>query len=524
MKKAFVFEILGVAAVLLMTLLHSYAQEDVWLWDEAFYLARGIDPANYGFPTWPDSPAHSGLYALINRMTNDPISAYLVGRAIQAAAFVGCVWIAGKLILRPYHALMAAALVSIVPITYGWPGVSNIASGLIIIAIVLLLRNTNPNTFGTVAILLWIAASSRPEITYAALAASVFAVTWLFYQLHKETLSRPVNTAAFTIVGAVALPLFLTVRYGNIFGRFDREWTAFSQHYGLRNSTSGMDVWMSGSDAVARDFPNSNSILQAFVENPSRMSTHIIDNLLLAPQSFIGNTLGFNAEQISEITISKLGLIGFFGISLVLFILNWRAIVSELKILIQHVLKSNQRPATLLTALVILFSSVSLLVIYPRAHYQLVALGLLTLTMFLLLQSLSQINWISRIPFAWITIAFLIISVQSILSASERIKSPPIFEASLREIDKSVANKIILSRDQPITLFLTAAESATDPRSESTFSNAITRAGINVILRSTILDESGWGMLEGYSTFFENPGEFDFETIIPGSPFLVRKN
>jgi len=278
---------------------------------------------------------------------------------------------------------MAAALVSIVPITYGWPGVSNIASGLIIIAIVLLLRNTNPNTFGTVAILLWIAASSRPEITYAALAASVFALTWLFYQLHKETLSRPVNTATFTIVGAVALPLFLTVRYGNIFGRFDREWTAFSQHYGLRNSTSGMDVWMSGSDAVARDFPNSNSILQAFVENPSRMSTHTIDNLLLAPQSFIGNTLGFNAEQISEITISKLGLIGFFGISLVLFILNWRAIVSELKILIQHVLKSNQRPATLLTALVILFSSVSLLVIYPRAHYQLVALGLLTLTMFL---------------------------------------------------------------------------------------------------------------------------------------------
>jgi len=83
MKKAFVFEILGVAAVLLMTLLHSYAQEDVWLWDEAFYLARGIDPANYGFPTWPDSPAHSGLYALINRMTNDPISAYLVGRAMK---------------------------------------------------------------------------------------------------------------------------------------------------------------------------------------------------------------------------------------------------------------------------------------------------------------------------------------------------------------------------------------------------------------------------------------------------------
>jgi len=285
-----------------------------------------------------------------------------------------------------------------------------------------------------------------------------------------------------------------------------------------------MDVWMSGSDAVARDFPNSNSILQAFVENPSQMSTHIIDNLLLAPRSFIGNTLGFNAEQISEITIPKLGLIGFFGVSLVLFILNWRAIGSKLKIWMQHAFKSTQQPATILAVFVILLSSVSILVIYPRAHYQLVALGLLTLTTLLLLQSLSEINWTTRIPLVWITSAFLIISVQSILSASERLKSPPIFEASLREIDKSVANKIILSKDQPITLFLTAAESATDPRSESTFSNAITRAGIKVILRSTILDESDWGMLEGYSTFFENPGEFDFETIIPGSPFLVRKN
>jgi len=521
MKKAFVFEILGVAAVLLMTLLHSYAQEDVWLWDEAFYLARGIDPATYGFPTWPDSPAHSGLYALVNRMTNDPISAYLVGRAIQAAAFVGCVWIAGKLILRPYHALMAAALVSIVPITYGWPGVSNIASGLIIIAIVLLLRNTNPNTFGTVAILLWIAASSRPEITYAALAASVFAVTWLFYQLHKETLSRPVNTAAFTIVGAVALPLFLTVRYGNIFGRFDREWTAFSQHYGLRNSTSGMDVWMSGSDAVARDFPNSNSILQAFVENPSRMSTHIIDNLLLAPRSFIGNTLGFNAEQISEITLSKLGLIGFFGISLVLFILNWRAIVSELKILIQHVFKSNQRPATLLTALVILLSSVSLFVIYPRAHYQLVALGLLTLTMFLLLQSHSQINWISRIPLAWITIAFLIFSVQTISTIPDRISNPPMFEASLRKIDSHLAEKRILSMDEPLTLFLSRSKTVVDPRNGEAFSEAIISSGTNVIFRSGILDDSKWGLLEGYSEFFDDPKKFGFVPAIPDSPVLI---
>lgn len=524
MKKAFALEVFAVSLILLMTLLYSYVQEDIWFWDEAFYLARGIEPITFGLPTWADSPGHSGLYALTSQFTGDPISTYLVGRAVCAAAFVGCVWIAGRLLLKPAYALTAAAIVSIVPITYGWPGVANISSGLIIISMVVLLKRTSGITFPLVTILLWIAATSRPELTYVALAASLFAIGWLFWDFRKGQAPIFWLASTLTLVGAIVMPLFLVIRYGNIFGRFEREWTAFSQHYGLRNSTSGKDVWISGTDAVNRDFPNSNSVIQALVEDPEQMGAHILNNLLLLPRSFMGNTLGFNAEQLTIITLPKIGLLGFFLLVFGLFLRNWRTCNSELRSWVRHVLRPIQRMASLLAVLVFAMSSISVLVIYPRAHYQLVAVGLLTIAVLMLLQLIPLQSWVSPLPLLLVAVAFASISIQSLFHLPERIEMPAKVESSLREINRSLALIRILSRDEPITLFLNGSKKVELPQGITSFSNAVRNSGTNVIYRSTILDESEWGLLDGYAAFFDNPEKFGFSPAIPESSFFVFKD
>jgi len=523
-KKIILLEALGVTLILSFTMLHSYVQEDVWFWDEAFYLARGIDPTTFGFPTWADSPGHSALYALIQRIVDDPISAYLIGRGIQATAFVACVWIASRLLLKPVYALTAAAIVSIVPITYGWPGVSNIASGLILIVVVLLFKKTNQYTFGLSAMLLWIASSSRPELTYVALITSLISITWLYWAWQKKKISIHPSAAALTFVGALILPLLLSLRYGNIFRRFEREWTAFSQHYGIRNSTSGLDTWISGSDAVYKDFPKSNSIIQAAIENPSSMMAHLLKNLLLAPLSFIGNSLGFNAEQLTEITIPKIGLLGFFILALTLCLINLPSCISVLKNSVRQVIQQSRRVGALLAILVFLSSSISILVIYPRAHYQLVSVGLMTIAVLFLLQRLSLHSWVSQSPLAWAAIAFTLVSFQTLINLPGRVDNAPRIEASLREINQELKSVRILARDEPITVFLNESSKVEVPPGATNFDEAIRTSGANVIYRSTILDESDWGLLYGYSAFFENPEDFGFSPVIPGSPFLVNKD
>jgi len=95
------------------------------------------------------------------------------------------------------------------------------------------------------------------------------------------------------------------------------------------------------------------------------------------------------------------------------------------------------------------------------------------------------------------------------------------FEASLRKIDSHLAEKRILSMDEPLTLFLSRSKTVVDPRNGEAFSEAIISSGTNVIFRSGILDDSKWGLLEGYSEFFDDPKKFGFVPAIPDSPVLI---
>lgn len=55
----------AVIGLLLAVALRSYLREDIWFWDDAGYLARGVLPEQYGSPTWVDSPLYSAMYGLL---------------------------------------------------------------------------------------------------------------------------------------------------------------------------------------------------------------------------------------------------------------------------------------------------------------------------------------------------------------------------------------------------------------------------------------------------------------------------
>jgi len=517
------FEAFGVAFIFVVTFLHSFVQEDIWFWDEAFYLARGIDPQNFGFPTWADSPSHSLLYSFIHLFTSDAITTYLIGRGFQAAALVASVWVAARLVLKPVYALSAAALMSTIPIIYSWPGVSNIASGLVIVAVVVLLRKRNAYTLGIATLLLWLAATSRPELTYAAALASLFCLSQLFFNWRRLRVSKSRFVTFFTVFSALAFPLLLSLRFGNLLQRFDREWTAFSQHYGLRNSTSGQDVWLTGNDAVQRDFPGASSITQAALENPAAFTSHVMENVLLAPKSFVGNFLGFNAENLIEITVPKIGLILFLAVAFVFIAANWKSSLSVIRTWIHHMVMPAQGLSTILSGVVLLISSVAIFVIYPRAHYQFVAAGLLSIAILLLLQTIQAGKRLSHLPLILIGTVFIFMAFQTLISTPGRLANPPIIEASLRQINHDFDSITIVARDEPITIFLPEAQQAVLPTSATSFAEALEMSNANVIYRSGILDESEWGSLPAYSDFFDDPENFGFTAVTSKSPFLVKQ-
>lgn len=506
------FEVPLLLLVLAVVAARSYIGDDLWFWDEATYLKRGVYPDIYGAPSWVESPAQSGMYGLWSQLASNPIDVYFLGNATSAVVFVAGVWFAARLLGSPTTAFLAGVIVAALPLTYIWPHLSGVPAGVLLASLALLHRS--PHTLGRVVFLcaIWLASAFRPEFTWAA----TF-VSFLFAAISVRHVFRHSDRVGpFTVLlVSVVLPALAALRFGNIWQRSDREWTAFAQHYSLRNPQGSADVWLNASNAAARDFPGAQSVTEALVAQPHLVLQHGVANALQTPLSIIGHALGVERAALSGLTLGTVGALFLLGITCVSILINRRVFLASVRSI--HLSKFE----LVTVGIVAIFALAPMLVIYPRPHYQLIFVGGLIVFVSLILS--KQLRFIPRVwtritATGGVTLLLLLTTTQVIAAQSRNAR----FEESIRAVQAQVANPVIVSADREVDVFLpgsTVVEPMADGLSLSEQFNAL---GVTVVVITPILDQSGWASLPGYQQLLEDPTAFGFTEVIPNSNIWIR--
>ncbi len=509
------FEAPLVILVFVVTGVRSYIGDDLWFWDEATYLKRGVYPEIFGFPSWVESPAQSGMYGLWSRLFENPIDVYFLGNATSAIAFVFGVWFAARLLGAPTTAFLAAVTAAALPLTYIWPHLTGVPAGLLIAAIAVLWRN--PGTLGRVIFIMaiWFAAAFRPEFTWAATIASVvLTVTSVRNILTRDSGVSPVAPASVIIAGLL-MPTLAVLRFGNIWQRSDREWTAFGQHYSLRNPQGSADVWVYASDAVAKDFPGAQSVTEALLSQPLLILKHVGANFVQTPVSVAGHSLGVESASLSGVTLGTFAAIFLFGIALLSILLNRSGFVIGFRQL------QINRVNLILIVVVFIFALAPMLVIYPRPHYQLLFVGMLIVIASAILSrqlvSMSSAwTWLTLI--AGLALLVALIAAQ-IVDASFRTAR---FENSIRAVSTQIQNSVIVTADKEVDAFLPGSTVVEPDTETGSIAEVFADLGVNVVVITPLLDQSGWSNLSGYPEFVSDPVSLGFREITPNSNVWVR--
>jgi len=523
-RKLILLEVALVVGLLLITAMHSYVNEDIWFWDDAGYMARGIQPQLFGAPGWVDSPLYSAIYASLSHVYTNPIDLYLFVRAFTAAFFVGTLWFGARLVAGPVFAWVVAAIASMLPITYIWPGVATPSTGLLVVAVAVTWRWRTALAFSISTGLVWLAAGSRPEFTWIAALASVTALGWWVVVINRTAqASRRVVKTVVVLASTLGLPLLLALNYTGMFARSSREWTAFSQHFALRNTPPGVDSWQSAGDIAARFFPGASSALDALRVNSSAFLEHVGKNAIQFPVSLAGHSLAMEPGSFLAPTTGKLAAI-LLALSLVLAVwANRHRLIARSRVGLHSATHFPALMSTLLTIGIVLGSSAAIFVIYPRPHYLLLPIALALVASACFLSQFSQTQTVTMIPIGSTALLLLIFSVVTISAFPSRISDPPPYESALRQIqDDSGAHRLVAG-DHPIELFLpgtTVLDSP--PESAINIEDALQKARVDLVQISPALGLGAWKGLDGYTDFIKDPTTLGFRQVDPRTPLWIR--
>jgi hypothetical protein len=513
-----------VTVLLLVTMAHAYINEDIWFWDDAGYMARGLDPQRFGAPGWVDSPLYSSIYAAFSHVFTNPIDLYLFVRAFTAAFFVCALWFGARLLAGPVLAWTVAAIAGMLPVTYIWPGVATPSTGLLVIAVAVTWRWRTALAFSVSTGLVWLAAGSRPEFTWIAVIASIATLCWWGFSVTRKTeTSHPLLKSVGVLALSVGLPVILALSYTGMFTRSSREWTAFSQHFALRNTPSGTDSWQSAGDVAAKFFPGASSIFEALQVNPSAFLEHVGRNAIQFPLSFAGHSLAMEPGSIVSPTAGKLAAI-LLALSLILAAwVNRQNLGTQVRAGIRSATHFPTLMSTLLSLGVILASSAAVFVIYPRPHYLLLPISLALVASACFLSRFSDPRSITVLPVTSTGLLFLFFAVTTLLVLPSRISNPPPYESALRDIQTARESNLLISGDHPIELFLPGT-SAVDspPESAGNIEDALEKAGVNLIQISPALGLGAWNTVDGYGEFIKDPTTLGFRQVDPRTPLWIR--
>ena len=512
-------EIAVLASLLLITALTAYGSMDLLLWDETMYLARGIDPGELAGAGWEDSLSYSLMYSALSLAVGDPISLYLVGRTLSSVLIVLGVYVAARMNTGALPALVVAGVMAALPLTYIWPGVSGPAAALLVVSAGLVWRRAQAWTVGLAAILVWIAAASRPEFTWVAIAVSVWALTWQLRDWHRFGRSKLGWRPIVSIVGGLGMPLLVVLSFGNVLAGSPRQWTAFVQHFALRNAAAGQDAW-ANADAIARSsFPTSGSVLQALVENPLAIAQHVGSNTVWLPLTLVGHVLGLGGEPLLPALSLAISL-GFF-VGLALATLRNRRMVG------QAMAGSVERhlPAIVLSGMFFVAFAIPALLVYPRPHYLILPTMLILVAGAMLLNAVPDKRGQSLIPGATTAVGLLVLAVIATQTVVNRANAQPPWEASIRALQAEPGGVRIVSVDPRVCIYVENCVALPAPdgsETEMDFADYLEQNDVNAVLAVPILADSPWGQLAGVDDFLVDATQFGFEWVVPDGPVVIR--
>jgi len=512
-----IFELTVLGLLLLTSGLAAYGPMDVLLWDETIYLSRGIEPEAYATAGWEDSLAYSFMYTVISLFVSDPISTYLIGRTLASVLIVLGLFTAIRLNTGPIPALTGAGVVAVLPLTYVWPSVASPSAALLAVGLGIVWRWCRAWSLGLATVFVWIAAAARPEFTWAAIACSLWTIAWQVRDWYRGSpVPRPWQGVV-SVLGGVAVPLTVIAAFGNILASSPRQWTAFTQHFALRNVAPDIDPWVNADDAAREAFPTSYSIMQAVVENPQAFTEHLLGNAGWLPVTLIGHAAGLGDQTLFRPVSTLVPALFFIGVILAMLVNR-----HHLRKLLLHALHARMS-AIVLAGLLLVAFAIPATVIYPRPHYLILPVSILIFASALALAAMPNKAWQALVPVATTAVGVIVLGVVATAGVIDRAANPPPWEASLRALDAQTEQVRVVSVDERICVYVEGCVALPTPsRNERgvTFARYLEMNGVNAVLNVPILADSAWGEMSGTTTFMQDPASFGFTKLIDDGPIV----
>ena len=520
-SRRWILDGLALSAIVIVTVFSSLRQEDIRFWDESFYLQRGLTLGFGSQPTWEWNPLFTDMYWLLGRVFSDPIDLYFAGRATTAVLIVVAVWMSLRMFTRPSIAFTGALVMSALPITYVWPGVSSPSAGFLLLALAITWRwRSLPAYVGSTA-LTWLAAATRPEFVWAASAVTVTVVMVIVWRFARGRLRG--SLALGLVLGLFVTPLTLTVAYGNPVDLGTRSWEAFEQHYELRFASADDDPWQIDADVIGRDFPGASSVLQAATTNTPAFLAHMGKNFTTLPVSAGGHFMGLGGDSTAQNAVGIASALLWVS-ALIVAAFQSPSHTRNLVRRTQNMLTTRSSTSAVILSIILIGATfISTLIIYPRPHYLVFAVATSVVVFGLVIDQLASRRlrrWLPTGAILVVSAAGFIFSALVVIQGDTEKK---IYRDSLRTMNGSSSTWVLLTPERPIEIYLTDGKQILNPdMNVTTFAELLKASGVNAVFDGILFRQAEYADLDGFDDFIEDPRSFGFLPIIPGSPFLVK--
>jgi hypothetical protein len=354
----------GIAYVLGLVLARSIGLQsvrEIGFDDESISLYLGMRMFSGGTVAADRSPLYQLWYWLQSLVVGDPVSLYYVNWSALLFSNLLILWVLlGWMRVSRVLSVVLLAVFSTLTLFEVWPYVSLLSMAGVGIAMRLTfgLRSWI-DTLSTLSAVFGILAFVRPELTMS------FLLSLLVLGCVSWVQSGTVVQKGIALALAVVPFVLLCVVFGSPFGG-GRLFVAFGQHYSMnvtQAESRQADPWNSWEEITRRDFGGSKSVSDALRMNPERVAWHIHMNF----RNVTSLRSIFAPDVDSPRARTGLGLLVMGGV-LLGGVMGLRSIYARgaQAFVTDHTPQSHVLVATALAAAP---SVVSIVLVYPRAHY-----------------------------------------------------------------------------------------------------------------------------------------------------------
>lgn len=343
---------------------------DLPLFDEAFYIFRGLTLSSFDFHTADWGILYSAWYRMLSWFISDPAQLFYLNFKITALIPpVLFYFLLRKNKVKPVSALLVSWMLMIsLGNLMTIPRISHFGIMLVIIPFYFISPVKKMLVSGWVLIcFLLVASYIRPEFMLGVILIFVYL---LYHTFRKYKLYR----ISFLIEGWFSVILIIILfayffRLPWIMDHSQRGFYAICQHFFINYNTwhpANLNSWYLTPEIIQKVFGNADSIIGLYIANPLLMMKHMLFNVFMFFEFIFGITFIHNKLILADSTRlmmyieGALMFIGFLGWLIVTYVKN--------KALVKNNFTENKK-MFLFILFIALPSLIASIVIYPRWHY-----------------------------------------------------------------------------------------------------------------------------------------------------------